>query len=148
MKYVEAPDEFTTDTKSLFLAGGITGCPNWQHQVVSKLLFTDVVLFNPRRLNFPIEDPTASLKQVDWEHRYLRKATAVSFWFPSETLCPIVLYELGAWSMTDKPLFIGVDPEYKRKNDVVIQTSLVRENIEIVYSINDLTNLIKTWAGA
>lgn len=48
VKYVEAPDEFTTDTKSLFLAGGITGCPNWQHQVVSKLLFTDLTLFNPQ----------------------------------------------------------------------------------------------------
>ena len=38
-------------------------------------------------------------------HDALRDVHAISFWFPKETICPIVLYELGAWSMTNKTYF-------------------------------------------
>lgn len=72
----------------------------------------------------------------------LRKADFISFWFPSETICPIVLYELGAHSISTKPLVIGLDPEYKRRQDVEIQTKLVRPEIEIVYDLNSLANNI------
>ena len=145
MKYVEAPDEFWGNEKSLFLAGGITGCPDWQQEVVEALKDELITLLNPRRKSFPIEDPTASLEQIKWEYRYLRKASAISFWFPHETLCPIVLYELGAWSMTDKLIFVGVHPEYKRRTDVEIQTNLVRPEVEICYSIQDLIWQILHW---
>ncbi len=49
-----------------------------------------------------------------WEHDHLRRAKAIMFWFPSETLCPITLYELGAWTIlarqTGTKLFVGADP--------------------------------------
>jgi hypothetical protein len=36
------------------------------------------------------------------------------FWFPCETLCPITLYELGAWTVlapqTGTKLFVGACP--------------------------------------
>ncbi|WP_278189484.1 nucleoside 2-deoxyribosyltransferase domain-containing protein [Thiothrix fructosivorans] len=95
-------------------------------------------MFNPLRPNFPIDDPSASVFQIQWEHEYLRKATAILFWFPAETLCPITLYELGAWSMTTKPLFVGVHPDYARIADVELQTRLVRPDVEIVYSVQAL----------
>ena len=146
MRYIESPTEFPdSSATSLFLAGGITGCPDWQQEVVSMLRLRPVAIFNPRRKHFPIDDPTASRKQIDWEFRYLRKATAISFWFPYETLCPIVLYELGAWSMMSKPIFVGVHPDYKRRADVEIQTSLVRKDVEIVYSLEDLVQQIVSW---
>lgn len=106
------------------------------------------VLLNPRRENFPIHDPTAARRQIDWEHRHLRKASAVSFWFPKETLCPIVLYELGAWSMTDKPIFVGVHPEYPRRRDVEIQTALTRPNVRIVTNLDDLAKMVWRFLGA
>ena len=128
---------------TLFLAGGITGCPEWQEDVIKMFDNTNYVLLNPRRKNFPINDPEASYVQIKWEHEHLRKADAILFWFCKETLCPIVLYELGAWSMTRKPIFVGVDPEYQRRQDVEIQTSLVRPDVEIVYSLSDLCRQIK-----
>ncbi len=138
MRYIECPDTYDGPDKSAFLAGGITGCPDWQTEIVSLLEGSTITLFNPRRAHFPIHDPSASELQIKWEHDHLRKASVILFWFPCETLCPIVLYELGAWSMTDKPIFVGVHPEYQRREDVELQTKFARPAVKIVYSIQDL----------
>jgi len=77
------------------------------------------VIFNPRRASFDVSDPSQTEVQIMWEFRYLRKANAILFWFPKETLCPITLYELGQWSVlsqqTRTALFVGTHPEYQRK---------------------------------
>jgi len=110
----------------------------------SLLQDTDLILFNPRREHFPIGDPGAAQEQIAWEHAYLRTADAILFWFPCETLCPIVLYELGAWSMTDKPIFVGVHPEYERRQDVEIQTCLARPTVKVCYSLEDLAQQVSS----
>lgn len=147
MKYIEAPDEvdLSVDEASIFLAGGITGVSDWQSQIVEKIKHLDITVLNPRRKNFPIDDPKQASKQIVWEFEYIRMANFISFWFPKETVCPITLYELGAHSMSNKPLIIGVDPEYKRRKDIEIQTKLVRPEIEIVYSLEDLAKQIEIW---
>jgi hypothetical protein len=147
MRYIEAPNrtEIFPGERSIFMAGGITGCPDWQSEIVKRLMYTDLVIFNPRRANFPIHVPAAAFKQIAWEHQYLRQADTILFWFPRETLCPIVLYELGAWSMTDKPIFVGIHPEYQRRQDVEIQTHLARRDVDLVYSLDDLGEQIISW---
>ena len=159
MRYIEALEEFLHDNNgfdnnngydkgvpSIFLAGGITGCSDWQTQIVELLKDENVILLNPRRKNFPIDDPKASYEQIFWEYNHLRRATAISFWFPKETLCPITLLELGKWIVSKKPLFIGIDKEYKRLKDVKLQTALERVNMEkptFYYSIEDLAEAIR-----
>jgi hypothetical protein len=147
MQYIEALQRYSGKEPSLFLAGGITGCPDWQQDMVEQLKDTSLVLFNPRRVSFPIADKNAAKVQIAWEHAHLRKATAISFWFPCETLNPIVLYELGAWSMTNKKLFVGCHPAYQRIQDVRIQTSLVRPDVTISTSLEELAREIITWAA-
>ena len=151
MKYIESPKimptpdvskTWTPEGKSLFLAGGISGCENWQSRIVLYLRDVSIILLNPRRKDFPIDDPAAAQTQIEWEYDHLRRASMILFWFPCETLCPIVLYELGAWSMTDKKIFVGVHPEYKRRQDVEIQTKLVRPEIQIVYDLGTLSEQI------
>jgi hypothetical protein len=44
-----------------------------------------------------------------------------------------------------KMLFIGVDPEYTRRSDVLIQTSLRRPYIKVVFSLEDLSKQIKNF---
>jgi hypothetical protein len=144
--YVEALSEFDGPGPSLFLAGGITGCPDWQSQVVPLLAEQPLTLLNPRRTNFPIHDPSASVQQIEWEHRHLHRASAILFWFPCETLCPITLYELGAWSMTSKPLFVGTHSDYRRRLDVVVQTWLARPTIEVASSLEALADQVKEWS--
>lgn len=147
MKYIQCPQRYekSEGEKSLFIAGGISGCRIWQDDLVHFLKEEELVVLNPRRKNFDINQKDINQEQIKWEFEHLKIADAVSFWFPKETLCPITLYELGKISMTEKKLFIGVDPDYKRKEDLEIQTSLVRPDVQIVYSLNDLSSQIKSW---
>lgn len=145
MRHIEALDKcelFDTRTK-LFLAGGITDCPDWQQEMVSLLSDTNLTIMNPRRANFPIDDPNAAQEQIKWEYDALRECHMILFWFPKETICPIVLYELGTWSQYNKKIFVGVHPDYQRKQDVEIQTKLAQPSVEIVYSLDDLADQIK-----
>lgn len=161
MKLIVPPEEFQGDgvsplrrERTLFLAGGISGCPLWQDEVVEAFKGTDIVLLNPRRRDFPMDDPDAAGAQIAWEHEHLRKASDILFWFPCETLCPIVLYELGTWTayhnaqMRIPRLFIGCHPEYKRRQDVVIQTALVAPHLTVTNSLSDLIQKVKDWRGA
>ena len=148
--YIESPTEYLPSsadarTPSVFLAGTITGSQDWQQDVVRFLRGERVALLNPRRANFPMGDPTAAPAQIAWEHRHLRKADAILFWCARETLAPIVLYELGAWSMMPKPIFVGTHPQYPRRQDVVIQTGLVRPDVQIVSSVEDLVEQVRIW---
>jgi hypothetical protein len=142
--YIEAPNYvFPADKKNIFLAGTIQGTiTDWQTEITKALSNLDIVVFNPRRKNFPIHDSSAAEKQITWEFRMLRQADIISFWFAKETLGPIVLFELGAHTRTDKLIVIGMDPEYQRRQDVEIQTKLVRPDIKIVYNLNDLAEEI------
>lgn len=132
----------TINEHTLFLAGGITGCPGWQYDIIEMLQDTYLTLINPRRKDFPIDDPAAAEVQITWEYIHLKLADEILFWFPCETLCPITLFELGKWVASDKKIYVGVHPDYKRKQDVEIQTELMRPNLEVVYSVSDLADQI------
>lgn len=143
MLYVEALTDYPCagPDLTLFLGGGITGTADWQKEMVAKLFHTDLTLLNPRRAVFD----GSSEAQIKWEHSHLLRSDAILFWFPPETLCPIVLYELGAWAFRPKKLFVGCHPDYKRKFDVEIQVGLERPKLEIVYCLDDLANQVIKW---
>jgi hypothetical protein len=151
MEYFEAPNRYITlpgmfgirHIPSLFLAGGITGCPDWQENIVHLLKDTNARIFNPRRANFPIHDPSAAKNQIAWEYYYLANCDHISFWFPKESLCPIVLFELGRWSAQHgKFIYVGMNPEYQRRQDVEIQMHMERTTLDIVYTLHDLASQI------
>jgi hypothetical protein len=151
MEYIEAPTIYEPGPRprprAVFLAGGITGCPDWQQRMVSLLSKSDMILLNPRRENFPIHDPDAAVEQITWEHNHLRRADAILFWFPWQSTCPIVLYELGAWSKGNKQIFVAMDPQYERRRDVEIQTVLVRPDMRgrFEYSVQGLAYQVLRW---
>jgi len=137
---------------SIFLAGGISGCTNWQ-QDVSKVLgrgnedtLPNLVIFNPRRDDFPIDDPDAAHEQIEWEEHALRYVDAIMFWFTDATLQPIAMFELGRWSVQKKPLFVGRHPDYERRQDIDIQMSLVRPNMPVRNNLMDMVSDIKKWS--
>jgi len=159
--YVEAPNQIPLEYKEqkipiVFLAGGITGCSEWQTELVEILrkyleklpMARRLIVINPRRANFPIHDKNAASAQVKWEFEMLRKANIISFWFDKDQIQPIVLFELGAHSMRamrgDKiRLCIGVHPQYPRLLDVQYQMqNLFGIDIFIKKSLYDLANAI------
>jgi hypothetical protein len=146
MTYIEALTEYDGTETSLFLAGGISGTVDWQADVVARLADLPLVILNPRRKNFPIDDPSAGPTQIEWEFRHLRRATAVLFWFPHETLCPIALYELGGRALVrEQPLFVGTHPDYQRRLDVEVQMKLARPEVRVVSDTAALAKQVREW---
>lgn len=148
MQYIEALSEEVASRPSVFLAGGITDCPDWQAEICGLLGDTDLTVLNPRRANFPIHDPDAAAEQIRWESAWLEDADAVLFWFSRGSLNPIVLFEYGmrlGWrrGRNDLPIFVGCDPEYPRLQDVRIQTALEDKTITIHSNLHDLADAVR-----
>jgi hypothetical protein len=159
MKYIEAPNYSVDDARldpeeCLFLAGSITGAENWQkklafaeHHDSNKMRLIDRLnIFNPRRENYDHLDPKLEQEQITWEYHCIHHCKYILFWFAKETFAPITLFELGSALNTHdhSKIFIGIDPEYKRKNDVIIQTRLRNKYLSnrIVFSKEDLVEQI------
>lgn len=140
MDIVRAPGAIP-QRADLFLAGGISGCPDWQKDAEEYLIPLPGVLINPRRQGHLA--PEFEAEQVAWEHAALRVSRAILFWFPKETLCPITLFELGAWSMTDKPLFVAIHPEYQRRVNVLTQLYLARPGMKVADSLKEALSAVK-----
>ena len=145
MIYVPPTIEYSGDRASVFLAGGISDCESWQMRMVELLADSSLAVFNPRRSQWVTKDLAAAESQIGWEFRHLRRTTARLFWFPCETVCPIALFELGGWTRSSEPLFVGMDPAYRRRFDLEVQLRLARPDIEIVYVLEELAAQIVTW---
>lgn len=139
MRIIEAPEALSNnnDYYDLFLAGGITNCPDWQSGVLGKLSHTDLTVLNPRRSTAFTGD--IADEQIRWEYGALRAVETVLFWFPKETLCPISLFELGVFSQRNHTrLVVGTHPEYARRFDVQVQMELSRPEVVVHDSIDSL----------
>ncbi len=137
---IECPNEIYTNENinnvKLFLAGGISNVPDWHSIVIDRLKeYENFTIYNPRRSFFDINNKNLLEEQVIWEYNHLESADIISFWFAKETLNPITLYELGKWAnSTNKEIVIGIENEYLRKEDVIIQTKLARPDIKVICS--------------
>ena len=127
---------------TVFLAGGITRCDNWQSEVIRYLSDTDIVICNPRRKTFDIADVSAAQKQIEWEFNKLEEMDIFSMYFcTGESVQPICMYELGrnilrmqqrfpySWA---RRIVISVEEGYSRSFDVCIQTMLATDNKIVV----------------
>lgn len=138
MRVVEAPEKYEIKENDIccFLAGGITGRPDWQKEVIKLLQEKNpenLVIFNPRRKDFDFTDPFASRKQIEWEFYYLNRMDIFSMYFCKDTIQPICLYELGRYMEVMKNRFpdsyidriiISIEPVYARMYDVIDQANL------------------------
>lgn len=119
---------------SVFLAGGITGCPNWQKEVIKNLEAEDISVYNPRQEHFNVTDKSASYKQIVWEYERLEKSDIFSMYFcGGSSIQPICMYELGRNivrmqnrfpSDWENRIVVSVEDGYQRAQDVIIQVEL------------------------
>lgn len=138
MKVITAPENYkiTSYDVKCFLAGGITGCHDWQKELIEELDkygLDDLTLFNPKREKFDTSDRNATYDQICWEFAYLNSMDIFSVYFTKDTLQPITLYELGRYIEVmkntfprdyEKRIIISMEPGYERADDVIIQTNL------------------------
>ena len=146
-QYIQCPDELVKvqpkDTV-IFLAGGITGCENWQQDVYDNVYcansgaMDNIILVNPRRQGFDVDNVYDSVAQIEWEHRHLNMADEVYFWFPKSGLCIITMFELG-WALgSKKKVRVGCHPEYCRAFDVKEQIKNKAPWVTVVPSLEEL----------
>lgn len=119
---------------TLFLAGGITNCKDWQSDVIKELVYDEVSIFNPRQEHFDVSNKSASYEQIMWEYERLEQMDIFSMYFcNSDSDQPICMYELGRNivrmqnrfpSDWQQRIVISVEDGYRRKQDIIIQTSL------------------------
>lgn len=137
VQVITAPSNQKAKFISVFLAGGITNCKEWQKEVINEISSyenNNITLFNPRQENFDITDKSASYKQILWEYKRLEKMDIFSMYFCNDNSDqPICMYELGRnivrmqnrfpndW---EKRIIISIEKGYKRSQDVIIQTQL------------------------
>lgn len=139
-QYIESPNTDKPKFVSIFLAGTISGAPDWQKDMTESLSDLEITIFNPRRPGDIMKNNVDAKKQIEWEHERLQQADVISFYFSPETLNPITLFELGRYSFDNRKyrrILVGVHPDYARKFDVVTQMELV--GITPVYSLETLT---------
>lgn len=139
----------------VFLAGGITDCPNWQDKVIDKLTkVKDGVLFNPRQERFPIKDTIAVKQQINWEYNALMSCHIFTMWFCSGTFGykkpdqPICMYELGRYLSRYQlgrvnRIVIGCEHGYTRQQDVLAQVGLVDSNLHVFRDFSGYVAAIK-----
>lgn len=145
----EIADRFPNNrSKVVFLAGGITKCVDWQNQFINLAEEksnneANILFINPRYSDYSYTEEKERL-QVIWEAKYMDMADAVLFWFTPPTLNPITLFELGKFINTSKKLFIGIHPNYEKKNNVLSQMfyhQSLRESIPTTSIFEELSAL-------
>lgn len=148
---VQAPLDTKINGIKLFLAGGISNCPNWQADISKRIEnseklkkkfngYKNLIVYNPRCKNIPEELP-----QVIWEFEKLEKSDIISFWFSNGSVNPITLFEYGSHFKNKKKIIIvGCDPLYERKNNVTIQTLLAMPNLKVISNFDEFCDAIET----
>ena len=141
---------------TIFLAGGIQKCGDWQKELISLFqksnISEDIYLINPRRDNFPIDDPNAAEEQITWEFEMLEQCDYFTMLFnSSESDQPICFYELGRNIERMKQKFpkiwmnqiiVSSDKNFKRVQDVEIQTKLATKG-KVEAGIFETNELVK-----
>lgn len=160
--YLDAPNYAAEWPKqqSIFLAGGITGCEDWQGYAVKRLEgFGNISVFNPRRVDYDASiGEVEAARQARWEHYHLDRADQVLFWFSYETIQPIVLFELGVRLRENnktkrQEIFIGCHSDYRRIFNVMTSAGLEGYDKEVFGSLKELLddvlayNQVKSFLG-
>lgn len=167
VQIITAPNELVrtnADDKYIFLAGPIQGAPDWQNECARTII--GVAREHPSKQNLIIASPRRNVQtltkdfdydeQVDWEKRYLRRASrygANLFWFAAQD--PEVPYEANrpygkttfgelnrvfGWRDCEPGVSIcaGIEPGYDGLSRRYIETML-KEDRMLVY--RDLSSL-------
>ena len=130
----------------LFLAGGISGCWDWQKPTAALISHfleratpatwlidnPPFVIASPRReAGFSMEGD-AAVAQIAWEHKALAQSITKSYYFTRDTVQPIVLLELGKHLANPVNLFIAIENGYQRKFDVLVQSDLAIRHANVL----------------
>lgn len=149
-KIIRSPEIWNKEDDNrpgIFLAGGIEDCPKWQADAAERIASCiPAVVVNPRQENSQTHSHIDSIIQMAWESKHLKKCQHIIFWFPQNNICPITLFELGAYLNQNVNLFIGTDLQYPRRLEVEVQMALSKPELILWSDLNQMIQqLISGW---
>lgn len=117
------------DILKIFLAGSIEmgQAENWQQKVVERFASEDVMLLNPRRIDWDAsweqrKDNPYFREQVEWELGALEHADHIILYFDPHTESPISLLEMGLYAESRKLLVVCPQGFWRKGNvDIVCE---------------------------
>ena len=137
--------DMKSDMTKVFLGGCIGECDDWQQKWIDLfgahvgIAGKKALVYNPRW-----DYKWTSVQQIEWEFDRLRDSDIIVMWFGKGGMNRIVFYELGMWiNSTGRKAVIGCDPDFDRKDDVVIQTKLARPELPIYTTLNDVAKAVE-----
>lgn len=127
-------------TDSVFLAGTIEmgNSVDWQAKAIRRLQGMPINIFNPRRVVPPDEKLIA--EQINWELDSIASCRFIYMYLAGCSISPISLYELGLLQgskAVGRHVVLCCDPEYTRKDNVLVTTShpfFANPNIYLTHS--------------
>lgn len=144
-----APEYYVNDGRlKIFLAGSIEMgvAENWQEKIEIALSEMDVVILNPRRLNWDssweqtIENPKFK-EQVEWELKGLEDSDIIVVYFDPNTKSPITMLELGIHHNSNKLIVCCLEGFWRKGNvDIVCN----KYGITSVQSLESLIEQLKS----
>ena len=134
MKVITAPEYYVPKKTEItvFLAGGITNCEDWQQEVIDYLQnlpenqTEKLVIYNPRRSEWPDNGDVEEIRrQINWEADYIRHADIFSMYFVNTKKSdqPICFYELGKYANCRS--VISYQEGFTRALDVKLQLEVI-----------------------
>ena len=151
MKVIQTPNDYTCSSNEIpcFVAGGLQRC-EWHNEFLNELnkrTLNHLVIYNPKRDGYDVNNLSLAEEQIKWEYNYLNKYVSDKYIFSmyfdnSESVQPICFYELGRYLEVMKNndnlhnCIISVHPKFSRKNDVIVQTRLATNNL---IKVNEIT---------
>jgi len=121
---VRAPEPYNLNSKpTVFLAGTIDmgKGENWQPKAEEWLSDLDILILNPRRLDWDsswkqsIDDPKFR-EQVEWELTAQEEASVIFMYFAPGSQSPITLLEYGLFAKTGKVILCCPDGYFRKGN--------------------------------
>jgi hypothetical protein len=147
MKEIQAPNDFYTDTISVFLGGSIElgTAEAWQAKILEEFQEEDITFLNPRRDNWDWSTEQSIgnatfYEQVRWENDALDYADIIIIYFDPNTKSPISLHELGLYAGSGRVL-VCCPKGFWRKGNVDITCD--RYSIPLVESYEELVNALR-----
>lgn len=136
-----ATQELTPD---IFLAGPISGAENWQEkaeQLLGSIEQTEdskegLVIANPRRAEGIPRVGDIAKEQITWEHRNLKLARVVMFYFVKGPgiITPL---ELGKELGRGSSIVLGIDESFDRPFDIEMQAHLEQPELPIYHTLDE-----------
>jgi hypothetical protein len=142
-----APERATIRGPSVFLAGGITGSPRWQDDVIAyfERAIDGITVCSPRRPQDFADLADEYERQVAWELDHLLAVDLALFWFPAAE-CRITRIELGLIAGRGQPMVVGADPDFV--NNRYLSVLMRRLGQPLHTSLDDLCAAARDWLAA